>query len=485
MKNIQLRKLELTNYRNIEFASYEFDGNSKIIGENRIGKTNTLESIYWLLTDKLLDGSSDAQAIKPLKDTKLEVRVKAVFDVDGKQITLEKTYKENWVKTRGTTDIELKGHTVTLFYNDVKQPTLRAYNQLVSADFGFEQDANSKIDFTQMLTNPFYLGNVGESKDWTELRAFIIKLVGDVNDEDVIKANPELNIIKDDLQTVGGRIDQLKKRYVGEISSLKDQIIGDESQIKMLEETQKPSDDEIALAQKGIQEHEDEIATLKGRNPIDTMSMAIYNDMQNKKIVLANLEKQDAIENAKNNGSNEYFDKLNELRSHQSELIEKKSSINNQINIAKYDASSYERRYKELSDERKRLVEEYKEIDKKIANPVFETACPHCGRPYEQDKLDELQHNAQKTLVSEKLKVTEKGKEVKTMMDEADAKRQDAESKVVRLEEDVRNIEIELKAVEGFIQETKNKLETPSQTVKVVNPKIDELKATLIKGFIW
>ena len=100
MKKIQLKKLELTNYRNIPFASYEFDGSSKIIGENRIGKTNTLEAIYWLLTDKLLDGSSDVALIKPLQDTKLEVRVKAVFDIDGKEVTLEKDYKENWVKIK-------------------------------------------------------------------------------------------------------------------------------------------------------------------------------------------------------------------------------------------------------------------------------------------------------------------------------------------------------------------------------------------------
>ena len=210
MRKIQLTRLELTNYRNIEYAAYDFDGNSRIIGENRIGKTNTLESIYWLLTDKLLDGSSDVAAIKPLKDTKLEVRVKAAFDIDGKEVTLEKDYKENWVKTRGTTDLEMKGHVITWIHNGVKQSTLKAYNQLVAEDFGFTQDATTKIDFMQMLINPFYLGNIGESKDWTELRNFIIKLVGDVSDEDVVKAKPELAIVKKDLDSVGGRVDQLK-----------------------------------------------------------------------------------------------------------------------------------------------------------------------------------------------------------------------------------------------------------------------------------
>ena len=98
MKKVTLKKLTLTNYRNIEFAEYEFNGNSKIVGDNRIGKTNVLESICWLLTDKLLNGSSDIQQIKPLNDTKKVVMVAGVFDIDGKEISIEKHYAEDWVK---------------------------------------------------------------------------------------------------------------------------------------------------------------------------------------------------------------------------------------------------------------------------------------------------------------------------------------------------------------------------------------------------
>mgnify|MGYP003301318948 FL=1 len=83
MKSVKLIKLELTNYRNIEHAIYEFNGNSKIVGENRIGKTNTLESIYYLLSDALLNGNNDVASIKPLSDTKAIVKVEGTFDVDG------------------------------------------------------------------------------------------------------------------------------------------------------------------------------------------------------------------------------------------------------------------------------------------------------------------------------------------------------------------------------------------------------------------
>ena len=95
---VQIKKLELTNYRNIPHVVYEFDGNSKIVGENKVGKTNSLESIYYLLTDKLLDGSVDIAQIKPLSNTKEKVMVEGLFLVNGKEIKLKKVYYELWSK---------------------------------------------------------------------------------------------------------------------------------------------------------------------------------------------------------------------------------------------------------------------------------------------------------------------------------------------------------------------------------------------------
>ena len=101
MKEVRLLEFELTNYRNIEHEVYVFDGsNAKIVGENRIGKTNTLEAIYFLLTNYLLDGSSDLSAIKPLSDTKKEVRVEGTFQ-DGKAKKYRVGYRKSVHGTGG------------------------------------------------------------------------------------------------------------------------------------------------------------------------------------------------------------------------------------------------------------------------------------------------------------------------------------------------------------------------------------------------
>ena len=151
-KNIILKKLEITNYRSIKHQVLFFDGNSKIVGENRIGKTNTIDALYWLLTDKLLNGSKDIEQIKPLDDTKLTVRVDGTFLVDGKEIVISKEFAEEWVKTRGTEDLVMKGHTTTYYYNGVKQGTKKQFDLLFNADFGLDKVKDYQgIDIIQFI----------------------------------------------------------------------------------------------------------------------------------------------------------------------------------------------------------------------------------------------------------------------------------------------------------------------------------------------
>lgn len=479
MKHIELKKIELTNYRNIKYASYEFDGNSKIIGENRIGKTNTLESICWLLSDKLLDGSSDVATIKPLSDTTLEVRVKGTFMVDEKEITIEKAYKENWVKTRGTTELEMKGHTTTYYYNGVKQSTVRAYNQLISADFGITQDATTKLDYTQMLTNPFYLGNLGESKDWTELRAFIIKLVGDVSDNDVINSKPELNIIKNDIELVSGRIDQLKKKYANDIDAIKTQIIGDESQIGMLEQTANPSDEELYIAKRKINECEDRIVELKNGNTIDTKSESIQKRINEKKLELAELEKQDLMNKTMNPERESLFNQIETTRAELYGLIDKRTDTTNEKRTAESQAEWARREAEDRQTTRAELIFKLRKIDAELKNPniEIETECPVCHRPYEQEKLDELKAERTAKLLEEKDRILFEGKNNKTALDGYISSANDSELKAKALQSQIDAYNKQIETINKTLNDLKNKLDSMSNDVAMPsNPEIDKLK---------
>ena len=66
----KIKRLEVSNFRNIESAKYDLTDKVAISGKNFIGKSNSLQAIHWLLSDYLMGGSQDIQSIKPLDDSK-------------------------------------------------------------------------------------------------------------------------------------------------------------------------------------------------------------------------------------------------------------------------------------------------------------------------------------------------------------------------------------------------------------------------------
>lgn len=459
MKKIVLKYLQLTNYRNIEFAKFEFDGNSKIVGENRIGKTNTLEAIYWLLTDKLLDGSSSIAAIKPISDTKKKVSVKGEFEVDGKSITLEKVYAENWVKTRGSTELVMSGHYEDLFYNGVKQPTQKSYLELVYQDFGLK-NLSGKIDVMQLLINPFYLGNMGETDDWKNFRSFIIDLVGDVKDADVFAAYPNFLPIKENLDFCNGRIDQVKKQITGTIDSLKEQIAGFDSQIKLLEETPNPTDEEFAFAKKGIEEHEINIHTLKVHGE-DAVSSELTKKIASKELELANLKEEDL--RAKISSTQNQNEKISLLRMKQDNLFNDKTFHQNKISNYNSGIAHKEAEKDSFNKIRNDLLTEIKEIDENLKNINVATCCPVCNRPYEEAQIESERKSIESKLKARREEIITKGVSNK--------------DKLVKIETEIDNYKTliveEERLIDGFNQE----LEMVSNELTTALEELDNARA--------
>lgn len=486
MKTVTLQKLELTNYRNIDHAVFEFDGNSKIVGENRIGKTNTLESIYWLLTDKLLGGSSDIAAIKPISDTKKQVEVEGTFEIYDpenpqimpKLITLKKVYAENWAKVRGTQDMELKGHYTEWFYNGVKQGTFKAYQSLFNTDFGIKPDF-SKIEIIRLLIDPTYLGELGESKDWTELRNFIINLIGDVKDDDVFAANPKLMPIKDDLFSVNGRTDQLKKQYKNIIDGLNDSIIGNQAQLSMLQKLEKPSDEDIAIARKAIEEIDDRIAKLQNAKTIDAMSVTLQsriNDLEKQKNdIVASLIKNDPLavkEKAVKDKMQSLSEDLRKTRDENWRLAEEISHTKTEI----YNVSNSILGKNNLRDD---LISKLKELDaliKNINSDTSLTTCPTCHRPLEN--AEELIASRKAEYLKEKQDLITKGKENTEELKLEKIKLEGLESELATLTKESEDLAIKIENLNDQIAELRkeeNALFIERQTSTPTSPELEAL----------
>lgn len=156
MRTIKLKSLSLVNFKGIRSLNIGFsDAETLVAGENGTGKTTVFDSFLWLLFGKDSTGRSDSNFnIKTLdSDGKpilhLEHSVTGVLSVDGKTVTLQRCYVENWVKPRGTTEESLKNHATEFYLNGVKLATKKEYDSEVAAII--------PEDVFRMITNPFYL----------------------------------------------------------------------------------------------------------------------------------------------------------------------------------------------------------------------------------------------------------------------------------------------------------------------------------------
>lgn len=480
---IYLKELTLNNYRNISYQVLKFDGSSKVVGENRIGKTNTIEALYWLLTDKLLNGSKDIDQIKPLKDTKAVVKVSAIFDVDGKAISLSKEFKEEWVKTRGTEDLVFKGHTTTYIYNGVKQGTKKEYDSLVAADFGINCKSYQGIDIFQLLVNPLYLGRMGDTDEWKNLRGLIIDIVGDVSDKDVLLAKPSLLPIKEDMERLGGRTDQIIKSYRDTIKSLQEDIIGCDANIRMGEATEKPLDESIAIAKKGIEECENKFRALKVDGADDQLMLTLDHEIMDLKSQIIEIKRYD-LEH-RNSDPNESMrkkltdDKSNLVIEVDDIAIKREKLLNDKITV-KSEMNALDLKITQCQTIRHNLLDEYDVVDRQLQNPQFEKECPHCHRPYDADKIEENLVEVTKSLNMKKDTILLKGRENNETMQGYVTELKEKESELNRIDVDISRLEDSAKIVRSKIDGINEQLKeldiNLNKDVEVANPQIAVLE---------
>ncbi|MDO4334036.1 MAG: DNA replication/repair protein RecF [Eubacteriales bacterium] len=82
-----LKSLELSNFRNYDFLSIEFDkGTNILFGDNAQGKTNILESIYLCATTKSHKGSKDSDIVKFQEE---EAHIRAYLQKNEDEIKID------------------------------------------------------------------------------------------------------------------------------------------------------------------------------------------------------------------------------------------------------------------------------------------------------------------------------------------------------------------------------------------------------------
>jgi len=251
MKNIEIKGLNLTNFKGISKLTLSFEHNTDIFGANGTGKSTIYDAFLWLLFGKNAEEKKDF-SIKNTVDTSLnrqDHEVEGFFEVNGDHITLKKIYKEKWSKKKGSEIAEYTGNETLYYWNEVPM------NQR-----DFQAKVSGIMDETifKLITNPFALN----SMKWPERRSIITQMAGEFTDAQIAEGNPEYQALlanltqdktmaeylsqikasvkksKDDLKAIPTRIDEVSKTKpeAFDFKNLKNLLGAKESQVLAIDE---------------------------------------------------------------------------------------------------------------------------------------------------------------------------------------------------------------------------------------------------------
>lgn len=476
----KLLKLELRNYRNIKSAEIVFGGkDGKIVGANRIGKTNVLEAICYLLTDKLLGGSSDIQSIKNHDEPRAKVVVEGVFSTDNGEVTLRKEFYEKWVRPRQSSTEELQGHATDYYINGAKQARAKDFFDKLEEKFGIPTTFNG-LDAYQLNIDPFYLGEaICGSKDWKLARKAIIELIGDVTPQEIFHANPNAAIARQDLESHQYDDGEAKKAIRGEIDGFKKKMIESEGLINEYSTIEDVDDADYAKALAAIDNISVQIANLKNgfANPYAEEITSLQNELYEKQ---SEYQKQ-AFAKVDRSKSEGLRSKLLAKQDELARLERESRSVEADTTRLVYQKGNLQN---ELNDIRAKLTAKQTEFQ----SVMVEDTCPTCGQPLPEEMKEEAKNRKKAQIKDEASKLHEKGVSLKKEIEEAQNRilalsARDFDGETAKLKAEANALQDELaKARREEDASVKEPDPTLKERIAEINARLSEIKVSQDKA---
>ncbi len=448
--DIKIKSLELENFKGIKNLKINFNDRTNIYGANATGKTTIMDAFTWLLFDK---DSKDRKAfdIKTIdRDgnviNMLDHTVTGVLSVDGVVLTLQKTYKEQWTKKRGSINEEFTGHTTDYLINSV--PVKKKE---------FDERIEGIIDEStfKLLTNPKFFN---ETLDKKQRREVLLSLIDkNIDIEKVIELEPSVVIIRGQLKDY--TIDELEKMAKTTVKKVNDEL---KTLPARMDELSKMLVEDKDLDALDIREK----TLLAGLKRIETDMSAGNNieAIQEKREELLKLkeEKITLIANMREQSSKELNELKEEIISIESVISEEKSEyrhLEQRLGIAEEEIVIKNEHLVKLRKEWEDINSDTMDSDSLI--------CPTCDREYDLDKVDEIvsTYNLNKSNSLED--ITNTAKEIKKTISD--------------LEEEIEAIKNKMKSSRAFIDDRSNDL---TNCYKVLEKKKKDLESNIAESTV-
>lgn len=408
-----LKSLHMENFKGIKSLDVNFSNKTSIKGQNAVGKTTIFDAFTWLLFNKNSAGEEKFN-VRPLdghnnKIHNVEIKVVAVISVDGKDVELSKTQKENWVKKRGTNTVSLQGNPNS--YEIDGYPKSEAeFKSYVS---GLAQSE----EMFKMLTNPQYFSSL----KWKDQRDILMKLTAEVSDVELAKADAKYAPLLGELEKAPST-DDIRAKFSKALSEWKkkqaeipvriDEAEKSKVDVDVAEQELLKADLErkIEAVEDRMENAGDEIGRLRSKEMQLQFDMSGIMQTMNNELSAKRRE----VDGAKDDATREFND------------------LHNQIQTAENQIKANEKIIADTDAERKGLGIEYNTETVKVFDEtpylfneskwVFDestTVCSLCGQKLPEDKIESLKAEFEQKKADAKARADKQLEDARKSFDDA------------------------------------------------------------------
>ena len=462
-KEILIKSLSLSYFKGIQSLHIDFENETDIFGANGTGKTTIADSVNWLWFGKDSSDRKDFE-VKQLDangktNPKTQVEVSAVYTIDGNEVTLKRVLKENWVKKRGSDQVDLAGNVTELYWNEVPM-TVTEFNKKVEAVL-VEQ-------VFKMITSPTFFNDdkssFGDTKKpaWYNRRQVLIDLVGgDVSNEELAAGNPAYAKLIANLEQ-GKTIDEFKAQIANSVKKAKDDLKQIPTRIDEVNKSRPEAQDfpvlEIELETYGKQLAKVEEQILDSSKAFN----AKLDAQKDVKIKANNLEAE--ITNIESNARREAQQRIKPDTSALDKLVSDK-------NAKEQELSTYENTLRTLQSQKDSFDLDAKTLTTKIADKrkEWETEnakeltfgdndfhCPTCKRDFEAGDVESKKAEMLATFKTNKIKklneISEQGKSMSTNLTTTQAASDALATRIEKGEKEIESIKAQIETLKGQIE---------------------------------
>lgn len=383
MDKITLKQLKLLNFKGLRDTTITFSNVTNIFGDNGTGKTTIFDAFLWLMFGKDSANRTDFN-IKTLDTNnkafhKMTHEVSALIRVDEDEVTIRRSYKENWPTKKGTATETFSGHKQDFYWNDVP---------LNETEFKKKIAAILDEGLFKLITNTSYFVTL----KWQDRRSVLEKLAGEITNAMVFDSILTPGN-KDQFTSLINALNAKKSlyEYRSEISNKK-KIIRDQKDLlpSRIDEAKRSLPDFVNYA--SIETKLDQ--SKKDLEKVDTLIQNKTLALQDKQQVING--KLHQVQSLTTEARNIEFAEKNKVQDRKREreqvIMNLKHELRNKLDDATRKAieiSNDHSRKKSLQAQQQELRSKWAAIDKEALEfKDNEFTCPACKRAYEATDIE-------------------------------------------------------------------------------------------------